>query len=480
MMPITWLHMGAGNISRIFLGALQQNMLDAGIATGEMAMCECYDEEIISSVFVPCDNKTIAVTLHTDGNIGKRTLRSVSEAFGRDQKRLNEIISATELQLISLTITEKGYAVDPEKTCKSPAEAVTTLECVTAGLFARFTNQAPPLALVTMDNFAANGAKLAAAVLSIATAWQENGSVPTGFADYVKTQAYPWTMIDKITPHPSEAIAKTLNTMGVSQTQIITTQKGTITASFVNAEVCQYLVMEEDFPNGRPPFEQLKANGVYLTDRETVRKVDHMKVCACLNPLHTILGVSGMMLNYPTIAQCMKDSRLVTLLRKAAAEALPVVAHPGILDPKEFLEEVLTTRFPNPFIPDTPTRIATDSSQKIPVRFGQTLKARKEANLPTEELTAIPLFIALWLRYRLGKNDAGEKLTLAPDPLVPEVIAALEGTPLGTAADISGILTNEKLFGVSLTEVGLGEKVTQYFTALSTAPGAVGKVLDTV
>jgi fructuronate reductase len=70
----------------------------------------------------------------------------------------------------------------------------------------------------------------------------------------------------------------------------------------------------------------------------------------------------------------MQDAGLVKLIRTAAAEALTVVAHPQIIDPQKFLEEVLTQRFPNPFIPDAPARIATDTSQKIPVRFGQTLQ----------------------------------------------------------------------------------------------------------
>ena len=56
-------------------------------------------------------------------------------------------------------------------------------------------------------------------------------------------------------------------------------------------------------------------------------------------------------------------------------ESLPVVEHPGILEPANFLREVMEARLPNPYIPDTPQRIATDTSQKIPIRFGETIKA---------------------------------------------------------------------------------------------------------
>ncbi|MCL2199959.1 MAG: mannitol dehydrogenase family protein, partial [Defluviitaleaceae bacterium] len=230
-------------------------------------------------------------------------------------------------------------------------------------------------------------------------------------------------------------------------------------------------------PNGRPPLEKA---GIYLTDRETVRKMDQMKVCACLNPLHTILAVSGMLLGYPTISSCMKDAALVKLLRKAAAEALPVVPDPGIVKPADFLNEVLTERFPNPFIPDAPARIASDTSQKIPIRFGITLKERKAQNLPMAELEAIPMFIALFLRYRMGIDDKGEKLNLSPDPRLPEALNILYGVPFGKAAelDLKPILSNATLFGIDLYEANLADKVKTILGNLSSAPNAVANVIS--
>ena len=60
--------------------------------------------------------------------------------------------------------------------------------------------------------------------------------------------------------------------------------RGTVKAPYVNAEESEYLVLEDAFPNGRPPLEKA---GFFFTDRETVDKVERMKVCTCLNPLHT-------------------------------------------------------------------------------------------------------------------------------------------------------------------------------------------------
>ncbi|MCL1788086.1 MAG: mannitol dehydrogenase family protein, partial [Defluviitaleaceae bacterium] len=383
----TWLQIGAGNIFRIFVAAVQQDLLDAGLTDTGIVVYEGYDEEIIPEAFAPYDNLTLGVTLNADGSIQKRVIASIADAFAGDTGRLYDIIAAPTLQMISIIITEKGYAVDPAKVCAGPDNAVTTLEQVVAGLYARFQKSGKPLALVTMDNFAENGAKLAQGVLSIAAAWEKGGYVPAAFTGYVQSMSYPWTMIDKITPRPSEEVAKILAADGFDAA-ITKTTKNTFVSPFVNAESAQYLVIEDNFPAGRPPLEKA---GVYFTDKDTVRKVDQMKVCACLNPLHTILGVTGPMLKLPTISACMKDPRLAKWLHQAAAEAVPTVEHPGIIDPADFLNVVLTERFPNPYIPDTPERIACDTSQKIPVRFGVAMKERLAKGIPTENLEAVPL-----------------------------------------------------------------------------------------
>jgi fructuronate reductase len=158
--------------------------------------------------------------------------------------------------------------------------------------------------------------------------------------------------------------------------------------------------------------------GVYLTDRETVERVEKMKVCTCLNPLHTALAVFGCLLGFKSIADEMKDACLKKLVEKIGyEEGLPVVVHPGILNPEDFIREVIEVRFPNPYIPDTPQRIASDTSQKIGIRFGETIKAYcSRKDLDVMALKYIPLAIAGWCRYLLGVDDSGSQMQLSPDP----------------------------------------------------------------
>jgi len=233
-------------------------------------------------------------------------------------------------------------------------------------------------------------------------------------------------MIDKITPRPSETVQKALLDLGIAEIDVNVPSKNTYTAPFVNAEVSEYLVIEDKFTNGRPRLEEA---GIIFTDRDTVNNIETMKVTTCLNPLHTALAVSGCLLGYTLIADEMKDATLKKFVETIGyEEGLKVVVDPKIISPKAFLDEVLNERFANPFIPDTPQRIATDTSQKVGIRFGETLKSyQRREDLNPADLTAIPLAIATWCRYLLGINDEGQSFTLSPDPLLERLKSTLQG-----------------------------------------------------
>ncbi|MDP4157962.1 MAG: mannitol dehydrogenase family protein, partial [Bacillota bacterium] len=251
-------------------------------------------------------------------------------------------------------------------------------------------------------------------------------------------------------------------------------------APFVNGEEAEYLVIEDRFPNGRPALEKV---GVYFTAQEVVDQVERMKVCTCLNPLHTALAVFGCLLDYKSIAAEMQDEDLKALVEKIGyVEGMKTVTDPGIIDPKKFIKEVIEVRFPNPNNPDTPQRIASDTSQKLAIRFGETIKAYVQRDdLDVNDLTFIPLTIAGWCRYLLGVNDQGEEMKLSPDPLLEEVQEYMRnvkfGQPDSVSTNLQQILSNTKIFGVDLYEVGLGEKIEIFFKRLINGKGAVRATL---
>ncbi len=498
-----WIHFGAGNIFRAFQANVVQQLLNEGEMSTGLLVAEGFDYEIIEKLNRKVDDYSILVTLKSDGNVEKTVIGSIVGSFVLDRDAeedfsgLKKIFRNPSLQMVSFTITEKGYALnDPDGNMfpavlrdfeAGPEKATSYLGKVVSLLYERFAAGELPIAVVSMDNCSHNGDKVYAAVDGFARAWKENGLVPAEFVDYVNDPekvSYPWSMIDKITPRPDEKVTKILEADGVEDLELIVTGKKTFLSEFVNAEEAQYLVIQDWFPNGRPPLEK---GGVIFTDRETVDKVEKMKVCTCLNPVHTALAVFGCLLGYNLIADEMKDPLLNKLAWQVGeTEGLPMVVDPGILVPAEFLNEVVSKRIPNPFMPDTPQRIATDTSQKLPIRFGETIKAylNREPE-KVNDLEAIPLVFAAWIRYLLGVDDAGKAFEPSSDPLLPYLKEHIQGISLGgenpdLEEKIRPLLENKSIFGVNLYEAGLAGKVTGYLKDMLAGEGAVRRTLEKV
>ncbi len=495
----TWIHFGAGNIFRAFQANVAQNLLNAGVLDTGIIAAEGYDYEIIEKSIRPNDNLTILATLKADNTVEKTVIASVTESLILDSSneaeyaRLKEVFAAPSLQMASFTITEKGYATSDAQgnlfpgvvadIKKGPERPDSYLGKVVSLLYHRYETGALPIAMVSMDNCSHNGDKLMAAVLTFAKGWCANGLADKGFLTYVNDNtkvSFPWSMIDKITPRPDASVEAMLRADGVEGLDPVITSKNTYIAPFVNAEECEYLVIEDAFPGGRPALEK---GGVYFTTRETVDKVEKMKVCTCLNPLHTTLAVYGCLLGYELISAEMKNPLLKKMVETIGyVEGLPVVVNPGILDPKEFIDQVVNVRIPNPFMPDTPQRIATDTSQKLAIRFGETIKAyEKSDSLSLQDLKMIPLVFAGWLRYLMAVDDNGNPFTPSSDPLLEEASAYVADYELSDApkdlSKLDGLLSNEKVFGVDLVANGMTELVKKYFAELSCGVGAVKQTL---
>ena len=186
---------------------------------------------------------------------------------------------------------------------------------------------------------------------------------------------------------------------------------------------------------------------------------------------------------YEKISDEMKDEELKKLVETIGyKEGLPVVVNPGVLDPKEFIDTVLQVRVPNPFMPDTPQRIATDTSQKLAIRFGETIKAYAASDeLDVKDLKLIPLVFAGWLRYLMGVDDSGKAFDLSPDPLLTTVCPYVADLKLEEGQDVesavSEVLKMKQIFGVDLYEAGLAELVCGYLKEMTKAPGAVRETL---
>ena len=256
-----WIHFGAGNIFRAFPAAVLQDCLNQGVCDRGVIVAEGFDYEIISKAYKPFDDLSLLVVLKSDGTIEKRVIASVAESIAADFEdaaalsRLTEIFENPGLQMVSFTITEKGYAVHMSDGSiaglvardfeKNSFNAAHLMGKITALLYKRYLAGAAPIAMVSMDNCSHNGDKLREGVLCYAEHWVESGLCEKGFWDYLNDRekvSFPWSMIDKITPRPDASVKEMLEKDGFEDAETIITNKNTYTSAFVNAEETQYLV----------------------------------------------------------------------------------------------------------------------------------------------------------------------------------------------------------------------------------------------
>ena len=463
-----WVHFGPGNIFHAYHAEIAQNAINNGDMASGIVCGEFYNEKL-AEVIKAVDGLCIHAEIKTDGRIDKTVVASIADTYfvNKDDglEGLKEVFKKPSLQIVSFTVTEKGYVFKDNEDYNPDVY----MARVTACLYERYKTCNKPVTMLSTDNCAHNGDRLKEAIKHYANLMKKNGLCDEKFINYIDTKvSFPLSMIDKITPAPDKNIEGMLKADGI---------EGTI--RFSNAEETGYLVIEDNFPNGRPALEKY---GVIFADRETVDRVEKMKVGTCLNPLHTSLAVFGCLLGYSRIYEELNDQDLVKLIKGVGyIEGLPVVENPGVLDPKEFIDTCILKRFPNPYIPDMPQRIATDTSQKIPMRFGGTIKKYCDKFGNAKELNYIPFVIAGWLRYLLGIDDEGNAFEPSPDPRLEELRTYLKDVKLGdTVTDeiVHPILEDERIFVISLYDAGIADKVLSYFNKLIKEPKAVKKELQ--
>ena len=494
-----WVHLGPGNIFRVFLARIAAQMIERGNFWPVTAVVPRDPRELDMQLGAH-DLLSLGVTLNPDGSRDLQVIAGIGEglATGRtaDFERLVNIMKNAETTLMSFTITEKGYGIQDssgelqdsvaKELANDPrAHHDNTMLFVTSLLLHRFDEGGAPITLMSCDNFSRNGDKLRDSVLFVARAWAAQGQVPESFVRWLSDSSmvgFPISVIDKITPRPSPEIASDLAGLGFTDMDVLT-PFGPPLAGFVNTEPTEYLVVEDAFVGERPPFEDF---GVVITDRQTCDDFERMKVTTCLNPLHTALAIAGCLLRFSTIDSEMRDASLQKMVERLAwNEGMPVVVDPGVIRPDDFLRQVLEVRFPNQYLPDEPARIAADTSQKMPIRFGETIKAYIARGLDLGQLKVIPLVFALWMRYLMGVADDGESFEPSSDPLLSELQKHLRKIILGQTYSteeihqaLKPILSNPTIFGVDLYSTILGEKTEEIFIRLITGPGSVRAVID--
>jgi fructuronate reductase len=356
----------------------------------------------------------------------------------RDPAAVTALIADPATRVVTLTVTEKAYLLDPatgrllvddalraELAQRRPPASVPGLLVV--GLLARARGGAGPIALVSCDNLPANGRRLRDAV------WQalaQAGPAAEPAADWVRANVtFPGTMVDRIVP------ASTPATLATAQSSL-----GVVDLAAVAAEPYLQWVIEDDFPAGRPAWD---AAGAVLT--RDAGPYERLKL-RCLNGVHSGLAYLGAIAGRKTIAEAMALPGLPAVMERFVAEDVaPSLQPPDGLSVVAYGTSVLD-RFANPAIEHRTHQVAMDGSQKLPQRMLHTIADRRAAGATPRWGT---LLVAAWMRFVCGYDDAGRPLPL-DDPLAEQIRKALNGSHRSSAATVDALLALDQIFSPEL------------------------------
>ena len=167
-----WVHFGIGNIFRVFIGGIADGLLEEGVLDRGLICVETFDYDVVDKIYKPYDNLGLSVILHSDGRRDYKVLGSLAEAVkaqasdAEQWDRLKEIFKSSSLQMVSFTITEKGYALQiadgtyfpfvQADIQNGPDKATGAMAVLVSMLFERYKAGRFPIALVSMDNCSNN------------------------------------------------------------------------------------------------------------------------------------------------------------------------------------------------------------------------------------------------------------------------------------------------------------------------------------
>ncbi|MBX3578787.1 MAG: mannitol dehydrogenase family protein [Rhizobiaceae bacterium] len=361
----------------------------------------------------PQDGLYTLLTRGPDG-VAARVVGSIREVLVAPRAPLAvlDALAAPETRIVSLTITEKGYGLDPKSGGLDRGHAAVAADLanprapqgavgyIVEALRRRREAGLPSFTVLCCDNLPSNGRVLRRLVIEFAEA------ADSGLAAFIRENvAFPSTMVDRITPASTDkTAADVLALTGVEDRAAVETEPFT-----------QWII-EDEFTAGRPEWEA--GGAVFVKD---VAPYEKMKL-RMLNGAHSMLAYAGYVAGHAYVRDVMKDADLAALVKRHQTEAARTLDPVPGIDLDSYGNE-LRARFKNPAIAHMTYQIAMDGTQKLPQRILEPALVALRRGLP---LDAYAFAVAAWMRYVLGMSETGETYTLR-DPREAEIAALVEG-----------------------------------------------------
>ncbi|MEP1143251.1 MAG: mannitol dehydrogenase family protein [Henriciella sp.] len=409
--PAGIVHIGLGAFHR----AHQASYFDALMATGErdwMITGASLRRPQVADQMNPQDG-LFTLCERSGAHTRYRMIRSVQNVIVApdDPSELVRALAAPETALVTLTITEKGYCLDPAigalmiedpaiaadlENIQSPSTAPGFL---VAGLAARRAAGITPFTILSCDNIPENGLRTKRAVLELAR------QIDPDLATWIEAEAaFPSSMVDRIVP------ATTPDDL-VALEQAI----GLVDEAMVKTEPFTQWVVEDTFCNRRPPLERV---GVQMTKDVAAWEAVKLRL---LNAAHSALAYLGALGGYEYVHTAMSAPEYASFIDRLWDEAQSTLAPIAGFDPTSYRQQ-LVQRFLNSALEHRTRQIATDGSQKVPQRFLASIQRRREMGLKSP---ALILAVAAWIRWQFGEDEHGAAYQV-DDPLAVETRQIVE------------------------------------------------------
>lgn len=396
-------HFGVGGFHRSHQAMLLDQLMNRGLAM---------DWGICGVGTLPTDRRTADAlaaqdclyTLEVKNSDGSRDLRVIGSIVEYllavdDPAAVMERLAEPSIRIVSLTITEGGYFMDDVTGLFDPSAPAVQADLtsgdtptsvfglIVAGLRLRRERGVPPFTIVSCDNIQGNGRVARNAVVGFAKLLNEELG---GWID--ANVAFPNSMVDRITPVTTE-----------QDRSEIGDRIGLIDDSPVVCEPFWQWALEDDFPSGRPPYEEV---GVQVVP--DVEPYERMKI-RLLNCTHQGMCYFGYLAGYRYAHEASADPRISDFLLRymndeASYTLLPV---PGVDLPAYKLS--LIDRYRNPEVRDTLARLAAESSDRITKWLLPVVRERLAEGGRIDCSAAI---IASWARYDEGVDEAGAPIAV--------------------------------------------------------------------
>ncbi|MBD3844358.1 mannitol dehydrogenase family protein [Bosea sp. SSUT16] len=393
-------HIGVGNFHRAHQAAYLDELFErerdrdwAVVGTGVRESDAAMGRDLAAQDFL-----TTVVTQEAERSQARVTGAMIDFVPPGDSAAIIERLVNPRTRIVSLTVTEGGYYIDPATQAFDPghpdivadaadrlASPKTAFGLIAAGLLKRRAAGLQPFTVMSCDNLPGNGHVTADAV--------------TGLVDLIdrvdtlwirENVAFPDSMVDRITPATSERERQSLrDDFGIADSRP------------VFCEGFRQWVLEDHFPAGRPRLEDVGVQ--FVAD---VAPFELMKI-RILNGGHAAIAYPAGLLDIHFVHEAMQDAQIARFLSALLDdEVIPVVPPVPDTDLAGY-KRTIERRFANPRIGDTIRRLCLDGSNRQPKFILPTLRDALRAGTPIDGLALVS---ALWCRYCYGETESGQAI----------------------------------------------------------------------